>query len=107
MKYIKKPIPIEAIFLYSKSAKFSPREWDKILPDWFYKAFNDGTISEVTEDGIYIETLEGKMFAPYGNCYIIKGVDGELYPCRADIFEATYEEYDVRKRKNNLGLPPE
>ena len=37
-----------------------------------------------------IETLEGTMHADYGD-YIIKGVNGELYPCKPDIFEKTYE----------------
>lgn len=40
--------------------------------------------------GIYIDTLEGDMKANYGD-YIIKGVKGEFYPCKPDIFEATYE----------------
>lgn len=39
---------------------------------------------------IRIETLEGTMTASFGD-WIIRGVKGEFYPCRADIFEATYE----------------
>ena len=39
----------------------------------------------------YIETLEGTMLISEGD-YIIKGVNGEFYPCKADIFEKTYEE---------------
>lgn len=44
------------------------------------------------EDGplILIETLEGDMTARIGD-WVIKGVKGEFYPCRADIFEATYD----------------
>jgi hypothetical protein len=42
-------------------------------------------------EGLYIMTLEGKMRANKGD-WIIKGVKGELYPCKPDIFEATYEE---------------
>lgn len=38
-----------------------------------------------------IETLEGVMNASVGD-YIIKGVNGEYYPCKPDIFEKTYEE---------------
>jgi len=37
-----------------------------------------------------IETLEGVMTAQFGD-YIIKGANGEFYPCKPDIFEATYE----------------
>lgn len=40
---------------------------------------------------IDIQTLEGEMRAEIG-CYVIKGVKGEFYPCRADIFKATYFE---------------
>lgn len=38
-----------------------------------------------------IKTLEGVMTADIGD-YIIKGVNGEFYPCKPDIFEKTYEE---------------
>lgn len=43
-----------------------------------------------TNDGLVIHTLEGDMLADYGD-WIIKGVKGEFYPCKPDIFEATYE----------------
>jgi hypothetical protein len=43
--------------------------------------------------GVVIETLEGNMLASKGD-YIIKGVKGEFYPCKPDIFELTYEKID-------------
>ena len=43
---------------------------------------------------LIIPTLEGSMRADVGD-WIIKGVKGEFYPCKPDIFEATYEEVDV------------
>lgn len=43
-----------------------------------------------TDDGCEITTLEGTMLADYGD-WIIKGVKGEFYPCKPDIFDATYE----------------
>jgi len=43
------------------------------------------------DNGLSITTLEGVMKANYGD-YIIKGVKGEFYPVRKDIFEQTYEE---------------
>lgn len=46
--------------------------------------------SEDLGGGIDIRTLEGTMTALYGD-WIIKGIKGEIYPCRNDIFEATYE----------------
>ena len=42
---------------------------------------------------IYIKTLEGDLHASVGD-YIIKGVNGEFYPCKPDIFKQTYEEID-------------
>lgn len=44
----------------------------------------------VKENGFKIETLEGVMTAQPGD-WIIKGVKGEFYPCKPDIFAATYE----------------
>lgn len=41
-------------------------------------------------DAVAIETLEGTMRADLGD-YVIKGVKGEFYPCKPDIFDATYE----------------
>ena len=48
--------------------------------------FNDS----VAEPKIKIETLEGPMFASLGD-YIIKGIKGEFYACKPDIFELTYD----------------
>lgn len=57
----------------------------------------DGTeAAGVTNDiGCYIETLEGRMLARQGD-WIIRGVNGELYPCKDDIFRKTYEKVDLR-----------
>lgn len=43
-----------------------------------------------TDEEVYIETLEGVMKADKGD-WIIKGVKGELYPCKPDVFKMTYE----------------
>lgn len=43
-----------------------------------------------TDDGCIIETLEGDHLAQYGD-WIIKGIKGEFYPCKPDIFNATYD----------------
>ena len=47
----------------------------------------------VAREGLKIFTLEGKMLANVGD-YIIKGVKGEFYPCKPDIFEMTYEQVE-------------
>lgn len=85
MKYRKKPVVIEAFRLGYDSE-----------PEWFKE---DGMpyVGVEDDDGklshILIDTLEGTMSAKRGD-YIIKGVQGEVYPCKPDIFEATYEAVD-------------
>lgn len=46
-----------------------------------------------TEEELEIETLEGTMKADKGD-WIIRGVKGELYPCKPDVFDLTYEEVE-------------
>lgn len=87
-KYRKKPVVIEAFKFYVDP-----------MPDWFMdKVSTNEVILRNCNYGIYdinsayceIETLEGTMRGNGGD-YIIKGVNGELYPCKADIFAKTYE----------------
>lgn len=82
-KYRKKPIVIEAW-------RFAQPHQTK--PEWLTSAFNSGIIWYQGGDASYltIRTLEGDMRAQLGD-WIIKGVKGELYPCKNDIFQATYE----------------
>jgi len=54
--------------------------------DWRWEDYED----LVRREGLKIYTLEGKMNADIGD-WIITGVKGERYPCKPDIFEATYE----------------
>ena len=81
-KFRKKPVIIEAIQLTK----------DNVVEALSF-CNNDGNIVASNEDetGISISTLEGTMTANIGD-YIIKGAKGEFYPCKADIFEQTYEE---------------
>lgn len=86
-RYRKKPVVIEAFRLGS--------EW----PDWWADAVSANVATTYNRDGRWrggpdyalIHTLEGTMRAEAGD-WIIKGIKGELYPCKPDIFEATYEE---------------
>lgn len=78
MKWIKKPIPVEA-FKYNIDSR----------PDWFQDEVTKNNIITYPDDSCYIKTLEGDMKATKGD-YIIKGIRGEIYPCKADIFEASY-----------------
>jgi hypothetical protein len=78
VKYRKKPVVIEAI-QYDGSGKS--------ISDIYC---NLGNKFSIRGDNLYIQTLEGEMRANVGD-YIIKGVNGELYPCKPDIFEKIYE----------------
>lgn len=96
MKYRKKPVIIEA-FQMTRERRADNRDW----PAWLHEAWclpfarpgavscedypgSDGT------DRLVIRTPEGTMTVEWGD-WIIRGVKGELYPCKPDIFEATYE----------------
>jgi hypothetical protein len=88
MKYRKKPVVIEAIQFVGNNAveihlftgTSYPTKESMMHHDWKRKQ-------------LVIPTLEGDMIASYGD-WIIKGVKGEFYPCKPDIFEATYEPED-------------
>ena len=92
MKYRKKPVVIEA-FQYDGDLMDSNGKY--YVPEWAAKAYEDGVMYFGEFDGqpggLLIETLEGVHHASVGD-YIIQGVNGELYPCKPDIFEKTYEE---------------
>lgn len=88
MKYRKKPVIIEA---------FQLNERGLVGEDWFWDAVSNNII--ITHDfGKFhespawceIKTLEGTMKATAGD-YILQGVNGEIYPCKSEIFEKTYE----------------
>lgn len=79
MKYRKKPVVVEA-------QKLTKRNF-AALAEWCGGVIiKDGRAYSL----LLIKTLEGEMKANLGD-YIIKGVQGEFYPCKPDIFEATYE----------------
>lgn len=78
-KYRKKPVVIEAI------------RWTGKNLDEIFKLTNANQIdNDFLSNILTIPTLEGKMTASEGD-YIIKGVKGEIYPCKPDIFDQTYE----------------
>lgn len=88
MRYRKKPVVIEA-FQYDGDMV---NQWgDPYVPAWAIHALeDDGTMYYEGQGELYIKTLEGIHHVSIGD-YIIKGVKGELYPCKPDIFEQTYE----------------
>ena len=87
-EYRKKPVVIEAF-------KLDERGW--VGENWFWDAVSENRVITYNFGENYpelpyceIKTLEGVMTARCGD-YIIQGVQGEIYPCKADIFEQTYE----------------
>jgi len=90
MKYRKKPVVVEA-FQYDGDLEGAAGYY---VPDWAVKAYEDGTMYYGEPDGqpgeLFIDTLEGAQHVSVGD-YVIQGVNGELYPCKPDIFEKTYE----------------
>jgi hypothetical protein len=95
-QYRKKPVVIDA-FQMTREARQDNSTW----PDWLHNAWNEpqhiaGALypsnypnSDGTDE-LKIHTLEGDHLVSFGD-WIIMGVQGELYPCKPDIFAATYE----------------
>ena len=81
MKYRKKPVVIEAI-------QWTGNNLDEMRA-FVTEEFRDNRIHQP----LGIKTLEGVMTVSEGD-YVIKGVKGEFYPCKPDIFEISYEKID-------------
>jgi hypothetical protein len=84
MKFRKKPVVIEAF-----QAHPGDGHTRQLPPKWLIDAVMMGQV-DIGNDAWHIHTLEGRMRAEFGD-WIIQGVRGELYPCKPDIFTATYE----------------
>lgn len=84
MKYRKKPVELEAAQWEGTSESFM-RVCKELGVDEEVLFETDGN-----HTGLLIETLEGKMRADKGD-WIIKGIKGEFYPCKPDIFAELYE----------------
>lgn len=84
-RYRKKPVEIEAVRWTGKNGATMAVFFGGL------EAHQEGLAqASAVGDKLYIYTLEGTMEAAPGD-FIIRGVKGEFYPCRPDIFEATYE----------------
>jgi len=119
MKYRKKPVTIEAM-------QYGPKpQGGHDVTCWMEENLYPGLIGDATQPqtlrypnrlesvpdkGWYIDpangdlmirTLEGDMRTTPGD-YVIKGVQGEFYPCKSDIFEATYERVDDDERTDSV-----
>lgn len=89
-KYRKKPVVIEAIQWTGNNLK---EVIEFIDSEFAYEPNTTYFTNKFSYNGtdLYINTLEGKMKVNQ-NDYIIKGIKGEYYPCKPDIFDETYEE---------------
>lgn len=88
-KFRKKPVVIDAI--RNDGQWPTVRDWMiELNPPFGFPALTTPPITRNADGSLNISTLEGTMRADVGD-WIIKGVKGELYPCKPDIFEATYE----------------
>lgn len=88
-RYRKKPVVIEAFKWTGDINQLEDPEWivDAIKRQEIWFGVND---ENDTNSIMFIDTLEGVHQASIGD-YIIKGIKGEIYPCKPDIFEATYD----------------
>jgi len=85
-KYRKKPLVIEAM-------QFTPKNREQVFR-FIYSDLSEDAVAGflVMNLPLVIETLEGDMTVNYGD-YVIKGIQGEFYPCKPDIFLETYEDF--------------
>lgn len=94
----KKPVVIEAVQYPLLEFADNPLTFREEAPDWLVAAIADRTVEAEfrSEDYWYlvIKTLEGDMTVSPDD-WIIRGVQGELYSCKPDIFAATYEPYSA------------
>lgn len=79
LRCVKKPVEVQVMLCNSSTVRWVAR--------WIN---NNGGEARIDEGQLYISTLEGEMWARFGD-YVIRDVQGEFYPCKPDIFEATYD----------------
>jgi hypothetical protein len=91
MKFRKKPVVIEAVRWDGSNGAYEA-----------VKALDENGAVSFEHGGLHITTLEGTMHADIRD-WIIKGVKGELYPCKPDIFEATYEPVSLGEGMTTAG----
>jgi hypothetical protein len=99
MKYRKKPVVIEAMRLLAYTQGLGPAAWNNSSGGDIWKWLTAGGATfrmDQVDPGpafMVIHTLGGDMRADIGD-WIIRGVQGEFYPCKPEIFAATYEKVE-------------
>lgn len=104
-QFRKKPVVIEAVQI--------DKRMDLTSPPWWAEAVQQNRVilrgmGKFTRDlpMVEISTLEGTMTGVQGD-FIIRGVQGELYPCKPDIFAATYEPASAQPETYTVVLDPD
>ena len=92
-KYRKKPVIVEAVI-------WTGNNIDEV------KELAKNTVENIifVNNNLYIETLEGNMNVSIGD-YIIKGIEGEFYPCKPNIFKETYETVSMMSNNDKTTVP--
>lgn len=112
-RWRKRPVVIDAVQV--TAADYNGRTWDgspfSAGPDWLLAAIGAGVIAPDTPNHTdyaewRIATLEGVMLATPGD-WIIRGVKGELYACKPDVFALTYEPADTSDRPTQVPGRPQ
>lgn len=99
MKFRKKPVVIEAIQWNGTNLR-EIIDFAGLHPSakkWTWEEYSE----VVAKEGLKIFTIEGPLMATVKD-WIIRGVKGEYYPCKPDIFEATYEPVDSTLEKEGM-----
>lgn len=91
MRARKKPVEVEVIQTWQAIQFHQGRQFDE-LPEWLRVAEENGSVIYL-HDHMMIGTLEGIMRADLYD-WLIRGVKGEIYPCKPDIFKETYDIVD-------------
>ena len=85
-RFRKRPVDIDAMQLDRDNAKD--------VCDWIQSRMPDASVWYNADGAVGVDTLEGLMRVDIGD-WVIRGVQGEFYPCKPDIFDATYEPADT------------
>nr|DAT96428.1 MAG TPA: PGDYG protein [Bacteriophage sp.] len=92
-KYRKKPVIVEAVI-------WTGNNIDEV------KELAKSAVENIifVDNNLYIETLEGNMHVSVGD-YVIKGIEGEFYPCKPNIFKKTYETVSMVSDNDRTTVP--
>lgn len=88
-KYRKKPVVCEAVQMLAPLNE----EETTAYPMWQLEAIQSGKVRPYSDGTFHVSTEEGLILGQPGD-YLVKGIEGELYPCKASIFEASHEKVE-------------